>query len=159
MPSPGKVAFSFATGLVSVLLLLACSWLVCSRNAAAQNPLQASPSVAVNPAAFSSPLELIRDKPHVSVMVNGRGPFRFLIDTGTGGQALVSPELANELALPVVGHVRLMDPSGKGEQRSDILQIHWLKVAGRGVRGDQGDSSPAVRTGRELPGRVGIHAV
>ncbi len=63
-------------------------------------------------------------------MVNGRGPFRFLIDTGTGGQALVSPELADELALPVVGHARLMDPSGKGEQRSDILLMHSLRIAG-----------------------------
>jgi predicted aspartyl protease len=81
-------------------------------------------------AVYAAPLELIHDKPYVSVIVNGHGPFRFLIDTGTGGQALVSPELADELALPTVGHARLMDPSGKGEQRSEILEIHSLQVAG-----------------------------
>ena len=92
------------------------------------------------PAAYSAPLEIIHDKPYVSVMVNGRGPFRFLIDTGTGAQALLSPELADELSLPTVGHARLMDPSGKGEQRSDILLMHSLKVGGaefadvRGIR-------------------------
>ncbi len=76
------------------------------------------------------PIELLHDKPYVSVMVNGRGPFRFLIDTGTGEQALISPAIADELALPVVGHARLTDPSGQGEQRSDILLVHSLSVAG-----------------------------
>jgi predicted aspartyl protease len=99
-------------------------------DSAAQNEVQPSPLVSEKPAANTAPLELIHDKPYVSVMLNGRGPFRFLIDTGTGGQALVSPELADELALPTVGHARLMDPSGKGEQRSDILLVHSLKIAG-----------------------------
>ena len=58
---------------------------------------------AVQSEVYSAPLEIIHDKPYVSVMVNGRGPFRFLIDTGTGGQALVTPELAEELLLPVAG--------------------------------------------------------
>lgn len=82
------------------------------------------------PAVHSAPIELLHDKPYVSVTVNGRGPYRFLIDTGTGTQALISPALAHELALPVVGHARLTDPSGQGEQRSDILLIHALGVAG-----------------------------
>lgn len=124
MPAPGKVAFAVAAGLTWALL-----GLVGSETAWAQNPPQAS-NTAVNSVTLSAPLELIHDKPYVSVTVNGRGPFRFLIDTGTGGQALVSPELASELALPVVGHARLMDPSGKGEQRSEILLMHSVKIAG-----------------------------
>ena len=80
--------------------------------------------------AISAPLELIHDKPFVSVMVNGRGPYRFLVDTGTGGQALISPEIADLLALPVAGRARLTDPTGQGEQRSDILLIHSLNIAG-----------------------------
>jgi predicted aspartyl protease len=70
------------------------------------------------------------DKPYVSVMVNGRGPFRFLIDTGTGAQALVSVELADQLALPVTGHARLTDPSGLGEQRSEIVLMRSVTIAG-----------------------------
>lgn len=91
---------------------------------------QPSPELAAKPQVFSAPLELVHDKPYVSVKVNGRGPFRFLIDTGTGGQALVSPELADQLALPVVGHARLIDPSGQGEQRSDILGIRSIEIGG-----------------------------
>jgi hypothetical protein len=91
---------------------------------------QLAPAIPERPAAYTAPLELIHDKPFVSVMVNGHGPYRFLIDTGTGGEALVTPELARELSLPVVGHAKLTDPSGIGEQRSDIMRIDSLNIAG-----------------------------
>lgn len=125
MPSPGEVGLGSAAGIACALLL----WVGAS-DSLAQSALQPSSSVSEKPTAYTAPLELIHDRPYVAVMVNGHGPFRFLIDTGTGTQALLSPQLVEELALPVVGHARLMDPSGKGEQRSDILQVHSLKIAG-----------------------------
>ena len=82
--------------------------------------------VAAGPAVV--PIELIRDKPYVHVMVNGHGPYRFLVDTGTGTQALISPELVHELGIPRVGHARLTDPSGQGEQRSDVVWVESLKI-------------------------------
>jgi hypothetical protein len=97
---------------------------------AATGQTQPSPSSASHPVAYSAPLQLILDKPYVAVMVNGRGPYRFLIDTGTGGQAMITPELAQELSLPVTGHARLKDPSGIGEQPSDLTRIDSLSVAG-----------------------------
>lgn len=124
MPLPGKVGFGSAAACVCLLLVR-----VCASASSAQNPPHPSPS-APGFAAHVAPIELIYDKPYVSVMVNERGPFRFLIDTGTGAEALISPEIADALSLPVVGHARLRDPSGKGEQRSDILVIHSLKIAG-----------------------------
>jgi predicted aspartyl protease len=75
-----------------------------------------------------TPIELIHDKPYVAVMVNGHGPYRFLVDTGTGTQALISPELVQELGIPAVGHARLTDPSGQGEQRSQVVWIDSLKI-------------------------------
>jgi predicted aspartyl protease len=78
--------------------------------------------------ALVTPIELIHDKPYVSVMVNGHGPYRFLIDTGTGTQALISPELVQELGIPIVGHARLTDPSRQGEQRSDVVWVESLKL-------------------------------
>lgn len=79
---------------------------------------------------YSTRMEVVHGKPYVMVMVNGKGPFRFVIDTGTGGQALVTSALADQLALPVVGQARLTDPSGQGEQRAQILLIDSLNVAG-----------------------------
>jgi predicted aspartyl protease len=75
------------------------------------------------------PLEIVHGKPYVMVMVNGKGPFRFVIDTGTGAQALVTPELAGELGLPSIGEARLTDPSGQGSERSPIVLVQSLRVA------------------------------
>jgi hypothetical protein len=69
-------------------------------------------------------------KPYVMVTVNGRGPFRFVIDTGTGGDALVTPELAGQLNLPTVGQASLSDPSGQGARKVPIVQIDSLELAG-----------------------------
>lgn len=69
-------------------------------------------------------------KPYVMVTINGKGPFRFVIDTGTGGDALVTPELAQELDLPTVGHAMLSDPSGQGSKRAPIVYLDSLEVAG-----------------------------
>ncbi len=78
----------------------------------------------------SERLDITHGKPYVMVMVNGRGPFRFVIDTGTGGPAIVTPELADTLGLPVTGQARLTDPSGRGERREQLVQIDSLDVAG-----------------------------
>ena len=75
-------------------------------------------------------LEIVHDKPFVLVMVNGKGPFRFVIDTGTGGQAFVSAELAAELALPQTGQITLNDPSGQGGRKVPMVQLASLDVAG-----------------------------
>ncbi|WP_348263821.1 retropepsin-like aspartic protease [Telmatobacter sp. DSM 110680] len=128
MPAPGKVAFGF-------MLRCGCAFLLCFVvwSAYGQGPVPQSSAVqksAVPSEVYSTPIELIHDKPYVSVMVNGRGPFRFLIDTGTGGQALITRELAEELLLPVTGHAHLTDASGLGEQRSETTWIGSLKLAG-----------------------------
>lgn len=80
--------------------------------------------------AHSAPIEVTHDKPFVQVMVNGKGPFRFVIDTGTGGEAFVTEELAEQLGLPVTGQARLSDPSGQGGQRAPVVLIQSLEVAG-----------------------------
>jgi predicted aspartyl protease len=76
------------------------------------------------------PLEVAHGRPFVMVMVNGKGPFRFVVDTGTGGEAFVTPELADQLNLPSAGEGRVSDPSGQGSQRVPIVMIQSLKVAG-----------------------------
>lgn len=69
-------------------------------------------------------------KPYVMVTINGQGPFRFIIDTGTGAEALVTPALVEQLGLPVVGRANLSDPSGQGGKKVPIVGIDRLEVAG-----------------------------
>jgi predicted aspartyl protease len=87
-------------------------------------------SLSAQEAVRSAPLEIIYGKPFVMVMVNGKGPFRFVIDTGTGGQAFVSAELADELSLPSAGNIRLKDPTGQGMTTVPLVQLQSLNVAG-----------------------------
>ncbi len=91
--------------------------------------LTLAPAFAQSP-AHSAPMEVLRGKPYVMVTVNGKGPFRFLVDTGTGGDAIVSPELADLLHLPQSGQARLNDPSGQGGQSAPLRLIDTLNVAG-----------------------------
>jgi hypothetical protein len=75
-------------------------------------------------------IDIRNSMPFVQVMVNGQGPFTFSIDTGTGGQALVSPELIQKLNLPVVGEEEVGDPSGLNSHKVPAVKINSLKVAG-----------------------------
>lgn len=91
-------------------------------------PAQTQP--ADNSQIHQAPMVERYGKPYVMVTINGKGPFRFVIDTGTGGDALVTPELAKQLDLPTVGHAMLSDPSGQGGRRAPIVLLASLEVAG-----------------------------
>lgn len=69
-------------------------------------------------------------KPYVMVKINGRGPFRFVIDTGTGADAFVSPELADLLQLPTVAEVVVSDPSRQGGQHVGLVMVKSIELAG-----------------------------
>jgi Aspartyl protease len=82
------------------------------------------------PFVHTAAMEVTHGKPYVMVMVNGRGPFRFIIDTGTGGDAIITSELATQLNLPITGEARLSDPTGHGGQTAPLRHIDSLRVAG-----------------------------
>jgi len=75
-------------------------------------------------------LDISHGKPFVMVTINGKGPFRFVIDTGTGGEAFVTTALADQLNLPRIGQMRLSDPSGKGSRKVPLVSLESLQVAG-----------------------------
>jgi hypothetical protein len=128
MPVPGKVAFGFVLRCGCAFLACFAVWSASGQDSAPRSA--GGQTSAIESKVYSAPLEIIHDKPYVSVMVNGRGPFRFLVDTGTGGQVLVTPQLAEELQLPATGRAHLTDPSGLGQQRSEISRIESLNIAG-----------------------------
>jgi predicted aspartyl protease len=85
-------------------------------------PAQDSPHVAT--------LDITHDKPFVMVTINGKGPFRFIVDTGTSGEAFITQQLADQLDLPTAGHIRLSDPSGQGAQKVPMVVLQSLQIAG-----------------------------
>jgi predicted aspartyl protease len=62
----------------------------------------------------------------IPVMINGQGPFRFMIDTGST-HTVVSKEVAAKLGLPVRGKRRLV-AMGASEQ-VDIVEIDRLSIS------------------------------
>jgi predicted aspartyl protease len=78
----------------------------------------------------SAPMQVLHGKPYVMAMVNGHGPYRFILDTGTGAEAIVTPELASVLQLPATGTTRLDDPSGRSGRSAPVRRIETLSVAG-----------------------------
>lgn len=107
----------------SIVLLLALA-------ASAHIPAFSQDQARMSPVVYQAPMAERYGKPYVMVMLNGRGPFRFVIDTGTGADALVTPELAQLIGLPTVGQASLSDPSGMGAKRAPVAYIDTLEVAG-----------------------------
>src|SRR5689334_2902203 len=71
-------------------------------------PSSAAP--AANAGSFASPIAFDGHLVVVNgVMVDGKGPYSFILDTGASGSARVSERLAKDLNLSVVDHVQ-----GKG---------------------------------------------
>jgi hypothetical protein len=80
---------------------------------------------------YSAPMIERYGKPYVMVTINGRGPYRFIIDTGTGADAFVSPELADELHLPLAPEAAVLnDPSRQGGQRVPVVLVSTIRLAG-----------------------------
>ncbi len=80
----------------------------------------------------SIPLKLRRGVPFLQVMVNGRGPYTFALDTGTSREAIVTPRLVSELNLPLLGRTRLVDLRGTGGQTVDEVLVRELELSGHG---------------------------
>lgn len=72
-------------------------------------------------------LEKLGDRMGVDVLVEGVGPFRFMVDSGAS-RTVVSRMLADRLGLPSEGQVDLH--SMGGEARVDTVRITGLKLGG-----------------------------
>jgi hypothetical protein len=66
--------------------------------------------------------------PVVEVMVNGKGPFLFTIDTGAGLQADLDSVLVAQLKLQPNGKVRGGDPSGRNPQEYDTVAVDSIAL-------------------------------
>jgi hypothetical protein len=75
-------------------------------------------------------LELVAGMPTILATINGRGPYRFGIDTGAAGYLRVSPALAQALDLQQVGEARAGDPSGRNPIVIPLYQVESLAFGG-----------------------------
>ncbi len=84
------------------------------------------------PAIVDVPMSFYGNRPVIEVMVNGKGPFLFLIDTGAAGMARADASLVERLGLSIVGQESSSDAGNKtqavlNEVKFDTLSIKDLQ--------------------------------
>jgi hypothetical protein len=102
--------------VTAFMILLLCT---CVAGVAAQ----ASPIASV-PMEYRGPI------PTIKVMINGKGPFVFSVDTGGGPQADIDTSIVTQLGLPSNGKVRGGDPSGQNSREFDTVRVDSIAVGG-----------------------------
>jgi len=91
----------------------------------------------------------------VRALVDGRGPYRLAIDTGSADVLRVSAGLAKTLALPQIGVVRTGDPSGRNAIDVSIVRVGSVAIGGATFSGIE--ASVGTRLGSLEPdGIIGL---
>lgn len=97
--------------------------------------------------------------PAVEVRVNGRGPYRFAIDTGGAGVARIDSALAAKLGLQAVGSVRVGDPSGLHQSEIPVVRVDSIEIGGAcfvGLTAGVLDFAGGPRAGDPVDGVLGF---
>jgi predicted aspartyl protease len=86
------------------------------------------PTAAQKSAVVDIPMTFNGTRPVVEVMVNGKGPFLFLIDTGAQGQARADVSLVQRLGLPSTGQSASTDDTGKNAVNLNAVRMDTLSI-------------------------------
>ncbi|HEY3814811.1 MAG TPA: aspartyl protease family protein [Caulobacteraceae bacterium] len=89
----------------------------------------AGASIAGGAASTTVPFRLLNNHVYVQAMVNGKGPYTFILDSG--GHTLLSPRIVSDLGLKPVGEAV---QSGAGEGHSTTGFVHFDEIAIGGAR-------------------------
>lgn len=77
-----------------------------------EEPATRPPAAArLPPEGVATPMDLSLGKPAIAVTLDGKGPFRLLVDTGAGPVLILNDDLVAELGLPSSGVGRVGDPA------------------------------------------------
>jgi len=137
------------------MLAAAVSW---SRASSQPAPAATPPiPVAPQPGAAPQDLKLIQDRTarlRLSVMVNGKGPYDFLVDTGAD-RTVISRQLAVELMLPQGNPVNMHVNAGMDFVQTAV--IDHLVIGGRLVEGVQAPVVDQINLG--AAGMLGVDAL
>lgn len=87
-----------------------------------------SRSELVRAAVVNVPFEIVDGRVYVQAEVNGRGPFRFAVDTGAGGLARADASLV--AALGLASNVRVANSDGVDTAQADTVRIGSITLGG-----------------------------
>lgn len=114
------------TPLITAIVLLVCHSLAGAQMA---EPSGAKWQVTVTTRGpVDLPLTMTNHLPIIEAKINGKGPYRFALDTGFGGMVELAATLAEQLAMPAIGQMNAGDPSGKNPQIVHLLRAESVDV-------------------------------
>jgi hypothetical protein len=104
------------------------------------------------------PLRIEGGMPVIELIVNGKGPFLFAIDTGAEGGPRLDSSLMEKLGLKPSGQMRDGDPSGRSPRMADTVKLDSLEVGGLRFTGVDATSKNYKNSPRPLPadGIIGL---
>jgi hypothetical protein len=82
----------------------------------------------------SVPMESLGGRPIVQVTFGGKGPYRFIFDSGAAGM-VITDALADELELEVLGEALVGSPAGGPPKPGRIVRVPRLEMGGAQVSG------------------------
>jgi hypothetical protein len=116
------------------------------------------PARTIVQGTVTAPLDVSKGQPVVEARIDGKGPFRFFLDTGAGTTVL-DGDLAKELGLAILDSTRLGDPVNPQAIRAGVVKLASIEIGAarfEGVRAVTWDRS-TLRPGEGAPrGVLGI---
>ena len=89
---------------------------------------------AATPQSVVVPLYENDRHPSIDVRINGKGPFRLLLDTGSGAALIVDDALAAELGLKSSGTRQIGDPNTPEALTAKIVAVDRVEIGGLVLR-------------------------
>jgi predicted aspartyl protease len=90
-------------------------------------PDQVRPARTTVAAPVEVPMGSMAGRPTIDVMIDGKGPFRFLVDTGAG-TTVINQDLAQELGLAVLDSTRIGDPMNPNAIKAEVVQVPTMTI-------------------------------
>lgn len=91
-------------------------------------------SVELGSAELSVPMDASGGRPIVEVTIGGKGPYRFIVDSGAAGVVLTD-ELADSLDLEVLGEALIGSPAGGPPKPGRIVNVPRLEIGSARISG------------------------
>jgi hypothetical protein len=122
-----------------------------------QVPAQNVHDFAVTGGSTTVPLQIVNNHLYLSVMLNGRGPYTFILDSG--GDYIVTPDVVTALAASSTGNMQL-GGVGNSTEAAGFTRLESIAVGGAVVRNQYAIVLPiatgfGVAEGMHIDGMVG----
>jgi hypothetical protein len=116
--------------IASTLALLCVLVALPTADAPAQEPHRMSLPASIlklDGDSLAVPMESWQGRSVVQVLIDGRGPFPFVLDTGAGG-TVIAKALADSLRLPLEGEAQVGSPLGGKPLPAKIVHVDHLAI-------------------------------